>query len=334
MKTSRLLLNILPLLLVGGAMVYAAAPGGGYLPGGTIDPDCAPGDTDCFVQTLSGADNLGNHTATQNINLNNFQLVGSGGTQGIFVGSTWNVGIWTTTPNNKLHVFGSSTQLARIESTALRSVLLFRDSGTSLNMAVGIGSEWNELFLTSNNNERIRIDASGNVGIWTSTPSKLLDISNPGVGSTNAWFTSAQGTNIFSFDRSNGTTTAKTQLTGITIVSQLQSRWYDELWVMRTLTNIQWANEGTVTSTSAPGSLRFLTSNIGTVTPTEKMRITSEGDVSIGGIIPTAKFDVAGNIKVANSNATCAAGNAWEIRYDTTTNKHQGCNGTIWNDLY
>lgn len=70
------------------------------------------------------------------------------------------------------------------------------------------------------------------------------------------------------------------------------------------------------------------------MTPTEKMRITSEGDVSIGVIIPTAKLDVNGNIKVADSNAICAAGNAGEIRYDTATNKHQGCNGTSWNDLY
>ena len=47
---SRYLLNIVPLLLIGGAIAYAAAPSGGYLPGATNDPACAPGDTDCFVQ--------------------------------------------------------------------------------------------------------------------------------------------------------------------------------------------------------------------------------------------------------------------------------------------
>ena len=49
---------------------------------------------------------------------------------------------------------------------------------------------------------------------------------------------------------------------------------------------------------------------------------------------PTAKLHVAGNIKVANSNATCGSTNAGEIRYDATTSKHQGCNGSSWMDLY
>jgi hypothetical protein len=30
-------------------VVFAAAPNGGYTPGGTLDPDCAPGDIDCIV---------------------------------------------------------------------------------------------------------------------------------------------------------------------------------------------------------------------------------------------------------------------------------------------
>lgn len=50
MKTKKILLNAAPLLLIGGIMAYAAAPTGGYLPNATLDPDCAPNDTDCFVQ--------------------------------------------------------------------------------------------------------------------------------------------------------------------------------------------------------------------------------------------------------------------------------------------
>lgn len=38
-----------------GFLVYAAAPSGGYTPGATLDPDCAPGDTDCIVQSSGGA---------------------------------------------------------------------------------------------------------------------------------------------------------------------------------------------------------------------------------------------------------------------------------------
>lgn len=35
-------------------VVFAAAPNGGYTPGSTLDPDCAPGDTDCIVALTTG----------------------------------------------------------------------------------------------------------------------------------------------------------------------------------------------------------------------------------------------------------------------------------------
>ncbi len=34
-------------------VVFAAAPNGGYTPGATLDPDCAPGDNDCIVTILN-----------------------------------------------------------------------------------------------------------------------------------------------------------------------------------------------------------------------------------------------------------------------------------------
>ena len=37
-----------------GFVVFAAAPTGGYTPGSTLDPNCAPGDTDCTVTILNG----------------------------------------------------------------------------------------------------------------------------------------------------------------------------------------------------------------------------------------------------------------------------------------
>ena len=43
-----------------------------------------------------GADNLGSHTATQNLNLAGNQLVGNGGSTGLSIGSTGNVGLGTT----------------------------------------------------------------------------------------------------------------------------------------------------------------------------------------------------------------------------------------------
>lgn len=49
MKTVRSILLFSSLLFFGIIVVDAAAPMGGYLPGATNNPDCTPGDTDCFV---------------------------------------------------------------------------------------------------------------------------------------------------------------------------------------------------------------------------------------------------------------------------------------------
>lgn len=44
--------SLLILLLAGVLVVSAAAPTGGYIPAQTLNPDCTPGSTDCFVKSL------------------------------------------------------------------------------------------------------------------------------------------------------------------------------------------------------------------------------------------------------------------------------------------
>ncbi|MBF9240007.1 hypothetical protein I2I05_21635 [Hymenobacter sp. BT683] len=59
------------------------------------------------VTLPAAADNLGNHTATQNLNLADQLLVGNGGTTGLSVDATGNVGIGTAAPTQKLDVRGN-----------------------------------------------------------------------------------------------------------------------------------------------------------------------------------------------------------------------------------
>ena len=53
-KYTTLFITAIVLSLYGVFVVFAAAPNGGYTPGGTLDPDCAPGDTDCIVAAIGG----------------------------------------------------------------------------------------------------------------------------------------------------------------------------------------------------------------------------------------------------------------------------------------
>lgn len=72
-----------------GYLAFAVAPSGGYSPAQTLDPACAPGDTDCFVQESWKID-VGNN---------------------FVYNTTSNIGIGTNTPSHQLDVSGDFRQV-------------------------------------------------------------------------------------------------------------------------------------------------------------------------------------------------------------------------------
>jgi hypothetical protein len=82
-------------------------------------------------------DNLGNHTATQNILLNGHWLSGDGGSEGVYVANDGNVGIGTTSPAAKLSVNGDISAASNYKIGG--STVLSTPSGSATLVGIGAG---------------------------------------------------------------------------------------------------------------------------------------------------------------------------------------------------
>ncbi|MGH1469324.1 MAG: hypothetical protein ACRBBP_10690, partial [Bdellovibrionales bacterium] len=180
------------------------------------------------------ADNLGNHTATANIELAGNWLSNDGDNEGVFVDTAGNVGIGTTAPGSKLHVEGITIVSESVDNSALTGLppqqmivgnLEPVDGGASLiqlntvNGSSAFATAWIGNVSEASNHasslifanedpinpnvitERMRIAASGNVGIGTTAPDKPLHVKST-FGSA-AQFERTDGANVIQLSRTN-----------------------------------------------------------------------------------------------------------------------------------
>jgi len=100
-------------------------------------------------------------------------------TQKMVINSSGNVGIGTTLPNAKTHIFNGTAQNGLIvenSSSSLTDSAIFANNTSTTN--------GNLLRLRSSGSDRMVVSGQGNVGIGTTSPAKKLTIGGIGLGNT------------------------------------------------------------------------------------------------------------------------------------------------------
>ncbi|GEM_PF-4810624 len=140
------------------------------------------GSWTCSADVGGGAgDNLGNHTATQNIQLGSYWLSGDGGNEGVYVNASGDVGIGTNNPTTKLEVNGNiknaGVTLGDNGNAIINGWLEvgggYGSTGVTLSSAGNISANGNivvdgtlanpnDFFIDGDGNVQIRIDKNNN----------------------------------------------------------------------------------------------------------------------------------------------------------------------------
>lgn len=240
------------------------------------------------------------------------------------------VGIGTTSPGVKLHVnSGTTNNVAYFESTDTTARIVLKDNSGEVHLNA-VGDDM--VFATSSGgSQKMRITSAGNVGIGTTNPGGKLTVSANGAEGIEFFpnnFTN--GNTIQHYDRTGlayssvktiagdhrfniGTseamriTSAGNVGIGTTSPSEkLDVR--DGTITSRDSGNVNYAEldrfAGLTLKGNGAGSKYISTPNtddLGFKTNnTEKMRITSSGNVGIGTTAPSQKLHVAGNMRLQN----------------------------------
>ena len=249
-----------------------------------------------------------------------FQTGNNGATEAMRIVNGGDVGIGTATLASIGGAYRTVTLNASggsgfvLQAAGVTQGLVWADSTLGLVLSGTSGGTTPVTFRT-NSNERMRIGSDGRVGINTTSPQALFHVSVDGNGALfsrdgaaavvarTAFDANADGS-FFIGQRARTSVAAPSIVTSGDRTIEIWGRGYDGA-AYQSAGRLTIDVDAAPAAGSMPGRMVFFTTPTGTVTPVERMRITSAGNVGIGTITPGSPLTVyAGNnratIKVTN----------------------------------
>jgi len=233
------------------------------------------------------------------------------GTERMRIDSSGNVGIGTSSPATKFHVLDGSSSLRFRQNGTVAETLTIGPSGGDAAIYLGdvadtvraglfYDTSENDLQIRGyNNSTRMIIDSSGNVGIGALTPDRLFEVEE---ASGDAYI------RLRASDTGGGADTIFENL----VADNGQSNYIY-------FGDLDDVNIGIIRYSHASDFMSFTTN------ASERMRITSAGNVGIGTTSPAEKLEVTGNIILDATNADIklksgGGGTTGALRWTFTTN--------------
>ena len=225
-----------------------------------------------------------------------------GNSTSVFMQSTGNVGIGTTSPTKNLEIGtnGSAETEFRMHSDQAGKYINIQSAGNftsvkttgSQNFILDSSGSSGYITMVTNATERIRVNYNGNVGIGTTSPQKLLEVkSSTAYNSTLRLQTSAHNWDIQGGEAGYSSTAFALDYDGTTFFRAIG-----------------------ITDSRFSGGLSVGTINA--APPTGGLYVA--GNVGIGTTSPGAKLSVNGNVKIEGTNSLLFGGSAtipnWEVK--------------------